>query len=81
MAKKKKKRKAEPVKYARGATWRDVLAGKPVTKDEVEAESKRGRNDPILSRCLGCKRVFPVVYAKGKAAPCECGAYLWRPIT
>ena len=77
---KKRKRKGEPVKYLRGATWKDVLAGRPVTATEVEAKEKKPKGGAIVSRCLRCRRVAPVVYSKGRAAPCQCGGAHWRPL-
>lgn len=54
--KKAKKRKAfGPGEYLAGANWRDVLAGRPVTVDEVKVARRRKGRRP--GRCVSCRRI------------------------
>lgn len=52
---KRKKGKTAPPAYLPGATWQDVLAGKPTTADDRAAlDRRKGR---VPSRCESCRKV------------------------
>lgn len=83
MGKRKKKGKGGPdgSGYAQGATWRDVLRGKPVTvaerkKRKAQGGAKRGRPPLVVGRCVrpACGAVASVKVVPGVPPDCpKCG--------
>lgn len=68
MGKKAKGRGRPKQVYLPGATWQDVLAGRPVTSDEAAADVRRKGRKP--TRCDSCRRVD----VSSPAEPCrKCG--------
>lgn len=67
-------KKTTPKGYARNATWRDVLAGNPVTKKE--RKEAKGRKPKPLDRpglCRNCGRTVRIKIAEWyRAAPPKC---------
>ncbi len=51
----KKRNTTTTTGYVTGAHWRDVLAGKPVTVEEVTADKRRKGRKP--GRCASCHRI------------------------
>lgn len=73
----KRKRKAkksagQPAKYLSGATWRDVLAGRAVTAEEVERQERR--KGLLPGRCLSCQKLNMCRFGRGWKPTCVgCG--------
>ena len=71
----KRKREKQRERYLPGATWRDVLRGRPVTDAEVERERQPVRK-PRCYRCRDCPFVG-AVRSPGTRPRCEkCGGIL-----
>src|SRR4051812_47196406 len=72
----RRRSKSPPAVYLPGATWQDVLAGKPVTQEEAQAANRRGGKSP--SRCRSCKAIG--MAKQGKLTPCcrKCGGVMVR---
>lgn len=64
------------MQYLAGATWKDVLAGRPVTSEEAFKEKARG-GKAVAVRCGKCKRQFTMKNVNGLTEPCRvCGGVI-----
>jgi hypothetical protein len=71
----RRRKREEWQRYLPGATWRDVLRGRPVTLAEQERERRPGRK-PTRYRCRDCSFVG-AVQAPCTRPRCErCGGIL-----
>lgn len=72
MGRSKRKRVKEKVKYVKGATWQDVLSGRPVTADDLKKrQSAKQEWANVAHKCRRCSNtaIVPVrVKARNRAA-------------
>jgi hypothetical protein len=77
MGKKHRSKKATPNHYFKGASWRDVLAGRPVCREDL---SNVGERRKVNFKCRDCKKkawLWNTIGLMDKANRCYgCGGIL-----
>lgn len=76
---KKKRQQAKPV-YVKGASWQDVLSGRPVLANEVSQQQNRPeRMKRLKYRCLKCEKTRHIKTFGDREVSCVvCGSGMVR---